>query len=100
MTKKKWTPGPWGYAEYYSGARNEYGVGPSEFDTVAHVRHGSDDIAGSCKANAALIAAAPDLYEALKRMESHFRMLQPEMDEPGSVMFQARAALKKARGEA
>lgn len=42
MSNPKFTSGPWEYHPYYSGAPDEYGVGPGEFDTVAHVRRGSD----------------------------------------------------------
>lgn len=42
--------------------------------------------------------AAPDMYEALKRLEALVRIVPPEMDEPGSALAQARAALAKADG--
>jgi len=50
-------------------------------------------------ANAALIAAAPDLLGALKRAETHFRMLPDDMDEPGSVMAEMREAIAKATNQ-
>lgn len=54
------TPGPWRYAE----SRHEFyvsaGVGDDPIDTIA------GDIYG--EANARLIAAAPELLEALKRL--------------------------------
>ena len=51
-------------------------------------------------ANARLIAAAPDLLDALKRLESATRILPPDMDEPDSPLAQARAAIAKAEGGA
>jgi hypothetical protein len=49
--------------------------------------------------NARLIAAAPCLFEALARLESHVRIAPPELDHPNSPLGQARAALSKALGE-
>jgi hypothetical protein len=40
-----------------------------------------------------------ELVAALERMDDHFRMFPDEMDQPGSVFAQARAALAKAKGE-
>lgn len=53
--------------------------------------------ASTSAANAKLIAAAPDMYAALERLEAHCRILPPDMDEPGSPLAQARAALLLAR---
>lgn len=49
-------------------------------------------------ANARLIAAAPDLYEALAEMVSTYREGGPDDSEP-SMVRAALAALAKARGE-
>ena len=106
MSETKWTPGPWEVVRH--GSIAEY-LGPR----VCRNGNISDDIKlcgnrwveGAWKddpeahANMHLIAAAPDLYAALERMERHFRMLSPDMDAPGSVFAQAIAALSKARGE-
>ena len=50
-------------------------------------------------ANARLIAAAPDLLAALNRLVHLTAILPPDMDEPGSAMADARAAIAKATGE-
>lgn len=50
------------------------------------------------EANAKFSAAAADLYEVLKEMISHFRMLPDDLTEPGSVMGRAEAAIAKAEG--
>jgi hypothetical protein len=52
------------------------------------------------EANARLIAAAPDMLEALRRLEAMVRILPPDMDAPDSALAQARAAIAKATGEA
>lgn len=67
------TPGPWhAYPADYQGGPADlhpiFVVGPSEFHTVAQVRAGNedDDLPAQTAANARLIAAAPDLLDALK----------------------------------
>jgi hypothetical protein len=55
------------------------------------------------EANARLIAAAPELYEALKALQ--LQALQSNVNEPSNewgrdALAQARGALAKARGEA
>lgn len=42
------------------------------------------------------LAAFDDLLNALHRIVNHTAMLPPNMDEPGSVLAQARAAIAKA----
>ena len=48
------------------------------------------------EASARLVAAAPDLLAALKRLERTVRILPSDMDEPDSPLAQARTALAKA----
>lgn len=89
--REKFTPGPWVadgttvYADAFKSGRNVYGA-------VACLAIGEDDTAFQEIANAHLIAAAPDLYEAL---EGVLRVADRQ-----TVEFDAaRAALAKARGE-
>ena len=106
MTEKKtaWTPGPWGIEydnadEYFA---QWYDVGP------AKIEFGRNDD-GEAMANAHLIAAAPELYQALEWYETQFcegfcsdfptaLFYTPEMDIDCSGC-RARVALAKARGE-
>ena len=66
MSEPKWTPGPWNAIDCGTG----WVVGPREADSddyIADVHlhtHGISD--ESAEANANLIAAAPELYEALE----------------------------------
>lgn len=108
----KHTPGPWGWYSEDASMATLCGVDENgNIDPVTrHVL--SSTICKSCSAgeahwawgrcytatapNARLIAAAPDLLAALQRAENHFRMLSPEMDAPGSVMAEMRAAIAKA----
>jgi hypothetical protein len=62
---------------------------------------GEDEYQGNMarwEADARLIAAAPDLLEALSKLERAARILPPDMDDPDSPLAQARAAIAKALG--
>lgn len=94
MTERKWTPGDWyidGYRETRDGGYVE--VKSEKFHWVCSVTDYSD---GTAKPNAHLIAAAPDLYEALEALVRDYDIGEmtdtPELDA-------ANAALAKARGE-
>lgn len=101
MTERKWTPGPWyidGYNETRDGGYVE--VKSEKFHWVCSVTDYSD---GTAKPNAHLIAAAPDLYEALEVMRHEYRtaLRISGVDEKTSkTMATANAALAKARGVA
>lgn len=93
MTEPKWTPGPWQLrSEDLRGGRYWCVILPGcEESTDLH----EDD---NGEANSRLIAAAPELYEALAVM---LGMLNTS-ENPGDVLFackQARLALAKARGD-
>ncbi len=103
MTKTKWTPGPW----FYTGQHIWYdsrelvccGRGHGECCGEPDVKGGQELIAQTGENNAALISAAPELYEAL------YWLAQEETPYPIGQPYQhwldiARAALAKARGEA
>jgi hypothetical protein len=83
MTERKWTPGPWSIGSDLTFGPNGWGVG------VIVAANTGDTIA-----DAHLIAAAPDLYEALDALY--------ESDTPPDfeLWMKAKAALAKARGEA
>jgi hypothetical protein len=78
--KKKWTPGPW-VAECSAHPDFSHTVG-SDYDSVCAAFNADD---------AQLIAAAPDLYEALERV-----MLNGIDDNNIGMVA---SALSKARGE-
>lgn len=80
----KHTPGPWQIRDSYTlaGMRaiianidGEYIDGRAEctFDVIAVCEDEFGDPMPNANANASLIAAAPDMYEALKRAERWFR---------------------------
>lgn len=88
MSGVKHTPGPWRTSGVYID---------SDHGTVGHANFSDDLTAGSPVANAHLIAAAPDLLEALEAVE-----LARHSDEPADWLRATRlsdAAIARARGE-
>ena len=96
----KHTQGPWVLGESSEG-RHFRAVNArehSELATVVWVME-DDDMEGAqspkCEANARLIAAAPDLLEALEEVVQWLEL----GDHEGQMHSKARAAIAKARGE-
>ena len=89
----KWTPGPWRYDRTNgSPTTGEHMIAGAKPGYLAEVR---DCGSGDVRANAHLIAAAPDLYAALDGL---LGLLDAgSLYEPQA--YAARAALAKARGE-
>lgn len=93
--QRLWTPGPWRWNTHFTRLAqiNERGIARVNIIT---------DIEGlPSKANARLIAAAPDLFEALDRLMGYVD--SPcggcgERNAPSEVFAQARAAMDKALG--
>ena len=101
--KAKFTPGPWGYDPCVS--MHDRPDLPCIVDRDRHVVAQCWDDGHSeaeCEANARLIAAAPDLYEALKAAEGHLaETLSDARWHPIGkcpVLELVRAALSKAEG--
>ena len=100
---EKWTPGPWKIANI-PGIDGE-GIGYRVFAPRGCVALAFSPSVGAqhTEANALLIAAAPEMHEALEiLLVEHARAsvalgLPLPADTPGSIA--ARAALAKARGE-
>ena len=99
MTDAKFTPGPW-VAHETGRARSglpEHEIHWSDIgECVAEVVHGA--------ANADLISAAPELYEALEIILADYLDASDEWDKENqeyatTVIDQSRAALAKARGK-
>ena len=94
MSETKFTPGPWLFSSYKSG-NSVIVIDGKEFD-VATVNYPNRD------ANAHLIAAAPELYEALEGLLADITEYQ-EINNLGGQnnhwQVKAKAALAKARGE-
>lgn len=88
------TPGPWTVV----GASNDLRIVYSDGELRSHVAdlHSMSlcDEHGSLRANAALIAAAPDMFDALRAIVDAFG------DRDSLLIDQAKAALAKAEGGA
>lgn len=96
----KHTPGPWS-VESEDGRKFITGEGRQLAKIL--VTHANNDEYSAhvvrAKANANLIAAAPELLYAIKRLASYADALGGDLDE-GSAIQQAYAAIAKATGEA
>lgn len=94
MAKTKFTPGPWSIfgplSDKYDPA---YRVSAERTLSLTVSACPDGFVQGENKANAHLIAAAPELYEALELLLS----AQGQMEEKAIKM--AKVALAKARGE-
>lgn len=100
----KHTPGPWTFGHYGMSA---LWVGPDhEQKPVARVPHDSDDEArDESRENARLMAAAPELLEALQTLlpmlvDWHDDFPDCVGDKEAPALKAARAAIAKAMGEA
>lgn len=90
----KHTKGPWQVSSWYSEAGRSCGVSNGIQGVAGVYGMGRDE----AEANARLIAAAPELLEALARLVGH---CYPEFDEPlfAAAVDRSRAAIAKATGE-
>lgn len=105
----KWTPGPWTNSDgLVNGIETRAGFGPSNRTSldIFDAAEWPLSLDQEAQANAHLIAAAPELYEALELaifcMVANEKIKNPEWDEratPTSAIGKARAILAKARGE-
>lgn len=103
-----YTPGPWkiGAFDQYGGydmMTSGVSAGPACLDGASYGQKRCIDMEPDAKdrmmSDASLISAAPDLLEALERMTAQFRKIEPYMNDPGTVVFHACAAIAKARGQ-
>lgn len=89
----KHTPGPW----TVGGARTlKVWGGPSPRDVICEPWHVA---VGSRKANAHLIAAAPEMLEALKELDAHWSAVGPyAIGHDGERASKIKALIAKAEG--
>ena len=105
MNKTKFTPGPWIIFTKLSSQENHKGFILTDANKmcVADVEPIDEDGAAGIY-NAHLIAAAPDLYEALANLKPYLDSIvcyasTVEEYEANNFVFKVESALKKARGE-
>lgn len=104
----KHTTGPWHIYErgdeltILGERKNHTWRGSKDTWEVCHIDNGvmwdEPGIEDIDRANLRLICAAPELLEALRRLEQAIRILPPEMDQSGSALDEARKAIDKAEG--
>lgn len=90
----KHTPGPWQWTQHFDPTISIYKDG---FGQIARLY---DSSAGTGKANARLIAAAPDLLAALKSIAIAWKDEVLVHDDQREAMRAATAAIAKATGGA
>lgn len=96
--ENKYTPGPWQVeSASIRGETLEYFVRVDGAD-VAIASDISSENGSPSKANAQLIAAAPDLYAVLSELEESCEYWS-EYDVPLGIVDRIKAALSKARGQ-
>ena len=112
--ENKWTTGPWLVKEDITGKDGRFSVIPKKHEKILN----PDSIAGGsmlfythndgysfnhprsrARANANLIAAAPELLKQLEYMVERFEELIEGAPEYSELADKARAAIAKARGE-
>lgn len=103
MTENKsaaFTPGPWSAEPMVPRADNAFYITatPDGNNSTKDVATVGPCLAKTTAANARLIAAAPELYEAVERALRHAQNIGVD-SEGSSYVNQLRAALAKARGE-
>ena len=93
----KHAPGPWAVVDLgYDSGRQVY-VADNTGTTVCDCDWSHTD--DECEANARLIAAAPEMYEALKEAEAELYQVPPADNEQLRTLEIVRAAIAKAEGK-
>lgn len=98
----RFTPGPWKHDQGYVFSGDGLWHGDEHGWIVARIaRHNGEGDSEIDRANAVLIAAAPELYEALQELADlqNGPPLIKDEDDWNAAMAATWAALAKARGE-
>ena len=95
MTDTKHTPGPW---TYFENDRHVMSQG-YEMPSICQTPKGKQSKNKHWQANARLIAAAPDLLEALELSLNFIQNTESEMGVELTCGVNARAAIAKAKGK-
>ena len=108
MSETKWTPGPWVYdPDFEPEDEPVIWTAGDIADAVAYLSTSAPNSDEEIVANAHLIAAAPELYEALERAKqcvaTHDHAFEESVTEFEALLKcwlkDANAALAKSRGE-
>lgn len=101
VSENKHTPGPWSYGHLGTEA---LWIGPDHNQTpVAHVYHDMEYARDNSRANARLIAAAPEMLEALPDLSHVISWLENGCDPASAAkelrIYQGRIERAKAKAE-
>ena len=99
MKAPQHTPGPWAAEAAMSMDTPHIRYITADTRIIASVRHRAEHTQDMALANARLIAAAPELLEALRRMLPELRGLAFVSDTASEMLRIAEAAIAKATGE-
>lgn len=108
MSETKFTPGPWDLFEVGNKIKHLCPAKDGTSLLTVSLEYITDDneatYFGSVynPADAHLIAAAPDMYKALERIEPIIEVLamfSPDHESSGSIAAAVKSAIAKARGE-
>lgn len=100
-TQSNHSPAPWTFAEEGTAQHGQstYIIRCADGHEIAFTQHPDfDGLPDKAEANARLIAAAPELLEALNYWISFIDGQEGKSDESDIMVDKARAAIKKARG--
>ena len=103
MTNRKHTPGPWRVELHNKGTERGIESGPNWIATVHRLLGDPDDITAELNANAALVAAAPELLEACKYIAEAFQEAgtkKLKLGRDGDHFKALMSAIAKAEGRA
>ena len=98
MNNTPHTPGPWELKYEKTGRTIDAVIKMGK--AAIYFTRGIGQTFEEQQANARLIASAPDLLSALEEMISVFQDHEQYDEESAEVILSARAALRKAKGEA
>jgi len=102
MTEKQWTEGPWKLRPEFSEDHGQYSIEGADGIELTRVEAWMGKHREESRANARLIAAAPELYEALEDIVQTMRAQQRNgiYWDPQTVEAADAALLRARNGEA
>lgn len=105
MSQTKFTPGPWATKSARIPVDGEFdwcvstSIDGADYVIAEAFGRVAEQIRPNAEANARLMAAAPELYEALEELLQDIQQYEA-WQRPARAVDVARAAIAKARGEA
>ena len=93
------TPGPWALVFSGPASTPDWRIQTKEGRTIATLPPTSTKTAKAARADAHMLKAAPDMYDALKALVGEADLGEVDLDDEAAAKLErARAALRKAEG--